>query len=118
MDVFGKEKGPATPVPIRTTSSPAPAPAIGLVPTPELPVEAKPVEAVESAETKHVPESPNVTHAETDSLVEDVAGEVKESAHVSPPEVLVTESSPTVEAPGEAIISTIAEQTPAPSAGS
>lgn len=128
VDAFGKEKGLATPVPVRITPSPPPA----LAPTvpslvSELQVEeATPVEVVASDETKQVIEPFEVAPTATDSLPEGVIEEIRESTHVLPPEVLVTESSPvvertpetTVETPGEAVISTVAEQTQAKSAGS
>ena len=117
MDVFEKEE-PATPIPISLTSSPVPAPATP-TPLPELPVEgAKPADAGVSAETKQEVESALPEAGATE--------EVKESSHVSPPEVLVTESSPVAERTpkttagesGHAAVPTTVEQTQGSSAGS
>lgn len=128
VDVFGKEKEPATPIPISLASSPVPAPA----PTPTIPIavlglpveEAKLVDAVVSAEKKREVESPKAALPEAGSLPQGVTGGAKESSHVSPPEVLITESSPTTKhtpeasTDGHAAIPAVVEQAQGPSAGS
>ncbi len=128
VDVFEKEKGPATPIPVSITPSPAPTP-VPAAPTPvlELPIEeSNTSEAVVSAETKLDAGSLEVSPFATNHLPDGVAEEVKELTYALPPEVLATESSPIIErtpettadAPGQVAPTTIAEQTQGSSAGS
>ncbi|KAI1790594.1 hypothetical protein LXA43DRAFT_890815 [Ganoderma leucocontextum] len=125
VDVFGKEKEPTTPVPVSINPVLVPAPALA-TPTPVLELRAKPIEAVEFAETKQDAESSEVVPPDADSLPEGLAAEVKELIFVPPPEVLVTESSPivertletTVEVPEQVVAATIVEGTQGSSAGS